>query len=233
MSEKTAAVTFVQDEPADNIIARIKKDVANTKAGIEKALVNKHSKSSLTMREDGDITLASNTKTQMKLDNNGKSLDMTQDSITIANRRTLEVEDIVINNHKMNPQLLYYTDGVSVLDDADSYVSSFQMQGSVMVKAWDASSKKYKMIRRPANLSMFSPRLNTAQIPKDLGVPDTVKEQIEEIASTNQSVSNASEVEKATDGTAAVETVADKKSKVADSIVAKGGTPITKTAKKQ
>jgi hypothetical protein len=147
----------------------------------ERGLINSHSKSAVVLKENGDLSLISGYSSQIKASENGKISNISIENLEKTNKKKIEANDIIINNHKLNPKLFEFTDMRNVLDSENSVVGNFTTSGTVLVKAWDDTFKKYVLIRRPVRLAMFSPALNTATIPEGLDIDNNIIPEIDEL----------------------------------------------------
>ena len=87
----------------------------------------------------------------------------------ITNNEYIRANNIFINRHKLNNKLYDYTDfkkGLHSSIDKDEVnqksgiIGRFCLFGTVLTKAWEPNLKRYVMIRRLANMPMFSPELD-------------------------------------------------------------------------
>ncbi|MED1125344.1 hypothetical protein [Bacillus atrophaeus] len=159
------------------LLNMIKEKVKFLSRGKEKGIVNKKSGSSVVVRENGNINVVSSANSQYKLSRAGKAVETTHESETITNRKKITADDIVINNHKLNPKLYELSDMKSVYNDSDKVVGNLTMFSTVLVKAWEPTLEKYVLIRRLARVPVFSPELNTPDIHPDLDVDTELKEE--------------------------------------------------------
>lgn len=145
--------------------------------GDEKGLINGKTKSSIVIRQNGQINLAATRYSQYKLNPSGKAMEESLESVTVTNRKKFSVDDMVINEHKINPFLYELTDmkDISRHDNDHMLVGNFTVLGTVLVKAWDPELKRYVLIRRLARMPMFSPLLNVPEISKGLNISDPLK----------------------------------------------------------
>ena len=148
------------------------KQQKNLDRSSEQGFVNQETGASIALRSDGSIGLAASERAQIHLSVNGQNVEVALESRTITNRKIFEIDDLVINKHKLNPFLYETADLKQVLRDPVTAVGGFAMQGTVMVKAWEPDLKRYVMIRRPVRPTMFGPSLNLPEIPKGLNIAD-------------------------------------------------------------
>ena len=114
---------------------------------------------------------------QYKLNPSGKAVEQSLESVAITNRRKIKADDVVLNEHKLNPYLYELTDMKSLETAHNDHmlVGNFCLYGSVLVKAWEVNLHRYVLLRRPARIPMFSPLLNVPEIHAGLGVTDPLK----------------------------------------------------------
>lgn len=145
--------------------------------GHEAGIMNDTTHSSVVVRHTGQINLSASVYSSYKLNPNGKAVESSMESVILSNRRKLSINDIVVNEHKLNPYLYDFTDmkKVSITQNNNLGVGNLCLFGSVLVKAWERNLKRYVMIRRPARIPMFSNVLNIPEINKGLNVTDPLK----------------------------------------------------------
>lgn len=148
----------------------------NLSRSSERGIINEKSGASIVARDNGQVNLSSNEYTQYKLNPDGKAIEQSIESVTITNRKNIHADEIVVNEHKLNPQLYELTNFKQVLNNPQSAVGNFCVMGTVLVKCWEPNLKRYVMIRRQVRMPMFSPILNVPEIPTALGIGDPLKE---------------------------------------------------------
>lgn len=161
----------------NNTIAEIENMAKYPERGHESFMINKRTNSAIAIRQNGQINMSASMYSQYKLNPSGKTVEQSLESVAITNRRKVRADDIVINEHKLNPYLYELTD-MKKLETAHNdhmLVGNFCIYGSVLVKAWEVNLHRYVLLRRPARIPMFSPLLNVPEIHKGLGVTDPLK----------------------------------------------------------
>ena len=153
-------------------IGELKEKANNPNRQTEKGFVNEKTGSSILIRDDGTVSMAGGKYASYKLTPGGIAREVSLKSETVTNRKSLTVDEIVINNHKLNPALYEMADMVQVLDDDSTAVGALTVMGTVLVKAWEPNLKKYVLMRRQVRLPLFSPTINTVDIPAGLGISD-------------------------------------------------------------
>jgi len=157
-------------------LTKLQERAENLRRSSERGIINEVSGSSIVARDNGQVNLASNEYSQYKLNPDGKAIEQSLESVTITNRKRLQTDEVIINEHKLNPHLYELTNFKQVIDNHQSVVGNFCVSGTVLVKCWEPNLKRYVMIRRPARMPMFSPTLNVPEIPTSLGIGDPLKE---------------------------------------------------------
>lgn len=179
VSNDTINMKLEPDEPESNnpTLKELQKKSEHISRMTDKALINEKSGASVSVRENGQINLSAGMYAQYKLNPSGKSVEHSMESITMTNRRRILADEIVINEHKLNPRLYEFTDfkKVELTTNQEALVGNFCVYGSVLVKAWENDLKRYVMIRRPARMPMFSPLLNLPKIMPELGITDPLE----------------------------------------------------------
>lgn len=150
-------------------------DIAN-----DKGIINKETGSSMIMNDVGHFTIASSKDVQYKLNHaSGQSKEISLESKTITNRKTLKTDEVVLNNHKLNPHIYELTDMKRLYDDPNFAIGNLTMNATVLVKAWEPNLKKWVLIRRPMRTPLFYNDLGEAKIPLDLDIDNNIVEEIE------------------------------------------------------
>jgi hypothetical protein len=153
---------------------------------VDKGIVNPKTGSSIGIRENGDITMASNTYAQYKLSHDSQmAIEISQQSHTITNRKSLEADEILVNKHKLNPQLYELTDFKQISGIEGSAVGNLTMMGTVLVKAWEPNLKKYVLIRRQVRIPIFSQLLNVPDTPESIGIDTDIANELKKQEEAN------------------------------------------------
>lgn len=158
------------DDKFKPLLYRIKERVMNMTRSMEKGIVNKKAKSSFAMRNNGDINTVASKSAQQKLSANGKSTNIANETVDIANTKKITMDELIINNHKFNNLLFEYTDLKTVNNNKEKLVTGLALETTVLTKCWEPTLKRYVMIRRPARFAMFSPELDVADAPPNLSI---------------------------------------------------------------
>ena len=138
-SEKITVKVGKNYDSFNNTIAEIENTAKYPERGHESFMINKKTHSAIAIRQNGQINLSSSLYSQYKLNPSGKSVEQTLESVAITNRRKVLADDMVLNEHKLNPYLYEITD-MKKLETAHNdhmLVGNMCLFGSVLVKAWE------------------------------------------------------------------------------------------------
>ena len=175
-SSITVAITKTNDD-FNPTQSQIQERAKYIKRGHETGLINDTTQSSVVIRHDGQINLSANRYAQYKLNPSGKVIEEALESVSLSNRRKIQTDDMVLNEHKLNPYLYELTDMKKLMTayNDNMLVGNFCLFGSVLTMSWEMHLKRYVLMRRPARMPMFSPVLNVPEINTGLGVTDPLK----------------------------------------------------------
>lgn len=166
------------DQPSD-LLSEFKQKNKNLNRQSDVGIVNEQTGSSISIRSNGDAVIASNEHAQYKLSHdNGSATEISYQSNTITNRKRVLADEIIINEHKMNPQLYELSDMKQLFNNPDQAMGNLTMIGSVLVKAWDEGLKKYVLIRRQVRIPLFSASLNIPDAPTAFDIDSNMKEEM-------------------------------------------------------
>lgn len=189
-TENNIKVNLEADPPKEfsTKLSDLENKAKNLNRMTEKGLINESIGSSAIVRDNGQINLTASTSSQYKLNPNGQSIEQTLESNTISVRKNFSVNELIINNHKLNPDLYELTDFKTrdILPGQDVIIGNLCVYGSVLVKAWEPNLKRYVLIRRPIRVPMFSNKLNTPSINSGLNIDDPLKNTENILGKTNQ-----------------------------------------------
>lgn len=157
--------------------AQIQERAKYIKRGHEVGMINDTTQSSVVIRHDGQINVSANRYAQYKLNPSGKVIEEALESVSLSNRRKIQTDDVVLNEHKLNPYLYELTDikKLATAYNDNMFVGNFCLFGSVLTMSWETHLKRYVLLRRPARMPMFSTVLNMPEINVGLGVTDPLK----------------------------------------------------------
>lgn len=141
----------------------------------DKTTVNPNGGASMRLL-DQKVNLAASQNTSQKMTDQQATFTSIEEKHT-ANRFTLDTYDIVVNGHKMNPNLWEYSDFKKYTDmyGGEYAVGGFTVLGTVLTPSWDEQLHRYMLVRRLARMPMFSPKLNVPEILKSLDIEDPSK----------------------------------------------------------
>ncbi len=164
-------------ENKSNLFNEIKSKTGKVDNGGDYGILNPESQASIIARDDGNIILASDNYTQVKLDKNSSAIVQTSlSSQSNSVIKEINANDITINKHKFNNQFIELTDFRNV---NGNILGSMMVNGTVLVKTWEPNLEKWVLIRRPISTAMFSSRLNIPNTPEqleiDLKIQDDIK----------------------------------------------------------
>lgn len=146
-------------------VKRFKDKSLNPDRTVDRGIVNEENASSLIIKENGNIVISSDETSNIKI-NQEKVIETTSESVTICNRKILRADETIINNQKLNPQLLELSDTKVLFDNPKDSIGNLMMDGTVLVKAWEPHLKKYVLIRRKIRTPLFSHKLNKPEVPE-------------------------------------------------------------------
>lgn len=175
------------EDSKKNIVSELKEKAENAKSSIETGFVNDHTGSSILLDRSGNVTVAASKTVQYKLQYAcGHATEISIESNTITNRKNIIADEIIINKHKLNPQFYELTDMKSYLSDPTQAIGNFTVSGTVLVKSWEPTLKKWVLIRRYIRTPIFSNMLNLPSAPESMGIEDNISDYIEEMRKIKQ-----------------------------------------------
>lgn len=134
---------------------------------IDWGFVHPESGSAILIRKDGNISFSAGKYAQIKEDSDGcitiNSLMNHLNAVVLD----ANVNDININRHKFNNQLIELSDFRNV---NDNIIGGMMMDGTVLVKTYEHTLGKWVLMRRPISTPMFSQRLNIPLPPEQMEV---------------------------------------------------------------
>ena len=154
---------------AASLLAEYKERISYPDRQSDVGLVNPKNSSMVVIKENGDINLTQNETSNIKINNN-QVVETAPESVTVTNRKTLHTDEIVVNNHKLNPQILELSDVRVLFDNPDDAIGNLMMDGTVLVKTWEPNLNRYVLMRRKIRTPLFSKTLNTPQAPENMDV---------------------------------------------------------------
>lgn len=162
------------NETNKNLIEEFKERSNNANKKNERGIVNDKTGSSIVLDKDGNITIAASKTVQYKMKySEGQATELSFQSNTITNRKNLQTDEIIINKHKLNPQLWELTDMKRLFGDPTSAIGDLTMCATVLVKTWEPTLEKWVLIRRPIRTQLFSNKLPLVDAPDDMNLKDS------------------------------------------------------------
>ena len=142
------------------------------KEAAEEGLRNMVSEASILLKKYGNINIVAGECSNSKVTADGHNTDTGYWKKNVYNTYEIETDQVIINKHKLNPYLYELTDFKKIENPVSGIVGNFYLDGTVLVKAWDLTLKKYVLIRRRLRTPMFFSRLDVPSIPSPFGVVD-------------------------------------------------------------
>ena len=164
-----------QPDTYDTNINTIKDKANYIPRGEHQAWFNKNG--SVALKEDGTVSMASSTVNHLELTPGGGTYITNVETEIKTNSFSLQSEDVIVNNHKLNNKLYELADFKRVLNTYDGtpcIAGGLTMLGTVLVKAWEPNLQRYVLVRRQINLPVFSPEIGGVDVHPGLNItPDT------------------------------------------------------------
>lgn len=163
-----------------NLINELKDRSENANRQSEIGLVNPSTGSSLTLDSSGNVNIAASRLVQYKLNkSSGYAKEISLESETMTNRKRITADEMIVNNHKFNPQFYELTDMKVLNGDSQYCIGNLTVEATVLVKTWEPNLKKWVLIRRPMRTPMFLNSLPIASAPSDMDIDDDILKEIE------------------------------------------------------
>lgn len=154
-----------------NIVNEIKERAENANRSTDKGIVNDKTGSSIMLDQAGNVTIAASQTVQYKMKySEGQATEISLQSNTITNRKNIQSDEIVVNKHKLNPQLWELTDMKRLYEDPTSAIGGLTMCTTALVKTWEPHLEKWVLIRRPVRTPIFSNLLPIPDVPAEMGL---------------------------------------------------------------
>ena len=165
------------------LIDRLKQRNEEPDRAYEKGVINPDTGSSLMLGKTGNVTIAASHYVQYKLNySSGTAREVSLQSDTITNRKSLKTDEVMINNHKLNPQLYELTNMKQLYHDPNYAIGNLTVNATVLVKAWEPNLEKWVLIRRPIRTPVFMNEVDIPRAHKDMNIDDNITEEIESIS---------------------------------------------------
>lgn len=127
-----------------------------------------NARGNISLKRDGQISLSSCIDSQFKVSANGTIESISLNNNIKTNFFKIDADDIIVNNHKFNNKIIDLADFKQVLKTEWStdtcIVGGLTMLGTVLTRTWDKNLKRYVLIRRLANIPVFSPSFGTIDV---------------------------------------------------------------------
>lgn len=181
---KHSNFTTLQQEISDvtrvsvDLLSEAKEYASYSDNTVDRGIINKENGSSILIRENGDISISPSITAQQKYTANGHAIEQSIESETITVRKKIEADEVILNNHKLNPALYELTDMRVALNNETVAIGNLTLNTTVLVKAWEPTLQKWVLIRRPARMPMFSPVLNLADSPEQMSISSDISEEV-------------------------------------------------------
>lgn len=132
---------------------------------------NSSSKTAVIYKGDGSSTNSNGYFTQYKTDKeSGVASEISLQSNTITVQKDIVAKDISVNFHKLNSQLYELTNMKEVMGTS---IGNLTMMGTVLVKTYEPTLKKWVLIRRQVRIPIFSNLMDSAVIDDKLDLDIT------------------------------------------------------------
>jgi hypothetical protein len=163
----------MENNIVENIVQELKEKASNADRTNCKGFINDKTSGAVLIDSNGDVTISPSKTVQYKMKyNEGQATEVSMQSNTITNRKNLKIDELTINNHKINPQLWELTDMKRLYEDPTSGIGNLTMYGTVLVKTWEPFLQKWVLIRRPIRTPIFSNYLPLPDAPEDMDLQD-------------------------------------------------------------
>jgi hypothetical protein len=171
-------------EQEKNIVLQFEEQARYMDRTVDKGFVNTETGGSIGLRANGDAVIAASEEAQYKLNKaNNSAVEITHQSTTITNRKEILADEIIINGHKLNPDLYELSDFRQM---AGTAIGGLNMMGTVLVRAWEPNLKRYVLIRRFMQTPMFSNKLGAPNIPNNMNVDGNISDVINQYSEVTE-----------------------------------------------
>lgn len=158
-------VNIIKNEQKGNMATLYNERQQHINRQSEMGFVNPDTGAFFVAKKDGEIASGVDTTNQTKKTKNNH-LEVAPEIKEVCNRRALVTDDFLINNQKMNMQLLNISDTAKLFEHSN--IGGFTVNGSVLVKVWEKNLGRYVLMRRPIRTPLFSRVLGAPEIPEIL-----------------------------------------------------------------
>lgn len=125
---------------------------------------------------DNKVNIASSQDSGIKVNEQQANFQSFEEKHT-TNRFNLDTYEIIVNGHKLNPNLWEYTDMAEFKDQYGTRhaVGGLCVFGTVLCPTWDEQLGRYMLVRRLYRTPLFSSKLNVPEIMNALNIEDPTK----------------------------------------------------------
>ena len=158
-----------------DLFQKTQKKTSSIDATRDVGFINKKSKAGVIYKGDGSTANANGLFSQQINDNNGIITEMSLQSNTITVQKDIIANDVSLNYHKLNSQLYELTNMKQVMDTS---IGNLTMMGTVLVKTYEPTLKKWVLMRRQVRLPVFSNLLEPVHVDEklEIDISDTLKD---------------------------------------------------------
>jgi len=172
-----------------NLFNEAFKKTTTASKGKDVTIASKKGKSGITIKSSGSISATSGIYAQHKIDRqSGTIIENSLNSVENTVTKELNCSDFIINKHKLNTQLLEFT---NLMSNMNTVMGNMTMDSTILVKAWEPTLEQYVLIRRPARFAMFSNILDAYVIDPRL---DILTDFVEDILDYKRNIKDLSDV---------------------------------------
>lgn len=155
------------DKKKEDLNTHYKHKSENIDRSTEIGLVNDQTGSSVTIKQNGEVSLSASEIAQIRLQET-KHYEVAQEYHAKNNRRIIDSDEYILNHHKLNPQLIELSDTRVLFSNPRDVIGNLMLDGTVLVKTWEPNLNKYVLMRRRIRTPMFSALLNQPMVPDEL-----------------------------------------------------------------
>lgn len=171
----------------EKLIDKLKRRSSTPDRQKDKGVVNSETGSSVTINKQGNVTIAASNNVQYKMNYaSGLAREISLQSDTITNRKRIKADEIVVNQHKLNPQFYELTDMKELYYDPNYAIGNLTINSTVLVKSWEPNLEKWVLIRRPIRTPLFFNELDLPRAPQDMDLDDDITKEISQIAKEDE-----------------------------------------------
>lgn len=155
---------------------QVKQQTGRVNVDSDFGMVNINSKASVISKEDGNLKMITDEITQFTMDKQSNTIiQKTLKSMDTSVVKEIKTNDLIVNNHKFNNQLLELNDFKDVNGNT---IGGIMLNGTVLVKTYNKYLDKWVLIRRNISTPMFSQRLNIPSAPEQYGLDYSINDDI-------------------------------------------------------